>query len=965
MNAPSWDRVKQIFQDVLDSPPHQRAARVRELCGEDRALQAEVDSLLASHKEAGSFAERPEAELLDAFAPGTEFSGGASVGRVMRPGDRVGVYEIQSLVGAGGMGEVYKARDTRLDRTVAIKVLPPHLADDRDRYQRFEREARAVASLDHPHIGALYDVGQDEGVHFLVMQYLDGETLASRLAKGPLPIEQALRYAIDIADALDHAHRRGIVHRDLKPGNIILTKAGATLLDFGLAKWRAAANVLMREFTAAATQRDSLTEEGTIVGTLHYMAPEQIEGKATDVRTDMFAFGVVLYEMVTGQNAFDGTSAASVAAAILDKQPPSLSTVQPLTPAALDHVVEACLAKDPDERWQSAGDVARQLRWIAESGGHTPFAVAPSASQWNRRSVLLVGGALLLSTLIVEAAVWRGTRSLSATAPLQVTRSIIPTAMSLLNQVALSPDGSLLAYGGERDGKSQIYVRRLDDLDEKPIVESDEACCPFFSPDGRWLAFSDGNKLMKVAASGGAPQTICDCSGSRWGASWGADGTIVFAPKARSGLFRVAAAGGMAQVFTVLDREKHEKSHRHPHFLPDGKSVVFTVTTSDMNSFDEARIAVVSLATGQRHVVLDGGTNPRFVSTGHLLYVRGRSLIAVPFDLRGLAIVGQPAPVVEGVSVLDDGGVADFDIAENGLMAYVRGDAHERRDRVVWVDRQGRTEPAIDARRPFGGLRLSPDGQRLALSIEGPNDQVWLDDLTRHTLSRLTFGWDNMGPTWTPDGKRIVFRSNRDGPYNLYWQPSDSSGPAERLTNSPHEQSARSWSPDGKILAFVEDDPTTKYDIWLLTVEPERRVRPLIQGPFNEFMPTLSPDGRLLAYVSDETGRQEVYVQPFPNLGAKWQISTNGGFAPRWEPHERELYYQNGGKLMAVAIQTHATLVAAAPRLLFDGPYVGMYDVARDGRFIMIEHKPSEEPSPQITLVQNWFEELKRRVPTK
>jgi len=556
--------------------------------------------------------------------------------------------------------------------------------------------------------------------------------------------------------------------------------------------------------------------------------------------------------------------------------------------------------------------------------------------------------------------------SARATSPLQITRSIVPTAASLIYHVALSPDGSRLAYEGLRDGRARLFLRRLDEFDEKAIADDDDLCCPFFSPDGLWIGFFAAGKLKKVAASGGAPQTICNCGNAAWGASWGSDDTIIFTPNARGGLFRVAAAGGTPQVVTMLDSVKHEKSHRHPQFLPGAKAVLFTITTSDMTSLDEGRIAVVSLETGQRRVVVDGGTNPWFASTGHLLYVRGGSLVAVPFDLRRLEIAGLPAPVVDGVSVLEDGGFAVFGIAQSGLLAYVRGNAHERRDRVVWVDRQGKIEPVMDTRRPFGGLRLSPDGQQLALSIEGPNDQVWLYDLPRRTLSRLTFGWDNMSPTWTPDGKRIVFRSNRDGVHNLYWQPSDGSGPAERLTESPHEQAGKSWSPDGKVFAFVEDDPTTKYDIWLLTVEPERRARPLIQTPFFELAPTISPDGRWLAYVSDETGRLEVYVQPFPNLGAKWQISTAGGEAPVWEPDGRELYYRNGDRLMAVGIQTQPSFVAATPQPLFAGSYEqGAYDVAPDGRFIMIERGQPEASPAQITLVQNWFEELKRRVPAR
>jgi serine/threonine protein kinase/WD40 repeat protein len=957
---PNWDRVKQVFQEVLDRPAPERAAYLRELCGDDGALRSEVESLLANHQQAGSFAERPEIELLDALAPGTD-SGSASTRRVVHPGDRLGVYEIQALVGAGGMGEVYKARDTRLDRTVAIKVLPLHLAEDRDRYQRFEREARAVASLDHPHIGALYDVGQDGGVQFLVMQYLDGETLAARLAKGPLPIEQALRYAIDIANALDHAHRRGIVHRDLKPGNIILTKSGATLLDFGLAKWRASASGLVGGLTAAATAHDSLTERGTIVGTLHYMAPEQLEGKDTDARTDLFAFGVVVYEMVTGRKAFEGTSSASIVAAILDTQPPSISTVRPLTPPALDNVVKTCLAKDPDERWQSAGDLARQLRWIAESGSQAP-AITPVDSQRNRRTAQMVAVVALLAAGLVGAAIARSSmRARSASVSLQVTRSIVSTPRELWvdQNLALAPDGSRLAYiAGDR-----LYVRALDELDSKPISGVEYPSFPFFSPDSRWLGFFARGKLMKVASSGGPPQTICETpggGGGRNGATWGPDDTIVFTSSHRTGLVRVPAAGGTPQILTTLNTDRHEKSHRFPQFLPEGRALLFDVVTAEMTSPDEGRIEVLSLATGERRTLLEGGTSPRYASTGHLVYARGGSLFAVAFDPRRLEIRGQPVSVLDGVSA-SFSGVAAFNFSQHGLLAYIAG--HPNWDTsIVSVDRQGKVQPLIETRRPYYNVEISPDGQQLALSIIALNDQVWLYDLARRTMRRLTFAWDNRAWAWTPDGRRIVFSSDRSGSYNFYWQDPEGGGPAERLTDSPHSQEVGSWSPDGKAFAFGDDGVTTQGDIWLLTLDPERRVRPLIQTPFDEGDPMISPDGRWLAYYSDESGRYEVYLQSFPDLGRKWQVSTEGGEGPRWAPRGHELFYRNLDKLMAVPIGSGLAAPVGAPRLLFEGRY-GNYAVAPDERFIMIRPETALESS-QITLVQNWFEELKRRVPT-
>jgi Tol biopolymer transport system component len=856
-------------------------------------------------------------------------------------------------------------------------VLPSHLAADRDRYQRFAREARAVASLDHPHIGALYDVGQDAGLHFLVLQFLDGETLASRLAKGALPLDQVLRYAIDIAHALEHAHRRGIVHRDLKPGNVFLTKAGATLIDFGLAKWRPAASGVAGGLTAAGTARDSFTEAGMVVGTLHYMAPEQLEGRDADARTDLFAFGAVVYEMLTNKKAFDGRSSASVIAAILNVQPPSISTLQPLTPPTIDHVVMTCLAKDPDERWQSAGDLKRELQWVAESGA-APAGVALARAPWNGRGMVIAGLVGLLAGTVIGTVAWNRNRVRSLTPPVQVTRSIVslPAGASLpvdgTNILALSPDGTRLAYIVRQGDTTQIYLRTQDEFEAKPIAGTEGAVHPFFSPDGRWLGFHVSGKLKKVATSGGAPQTICDTDGVL-GVTWGPDDTIVFAADFRSGLSKCSATGSTVQALTSPDPVKHEKSHRWPQFLPSGRAVLFTIVASDTRSFGEARIAVLSLDTGQIRVLLEGGTMARFVPSGHLVYVRAASLVAVPFDANRLEVTGQSAAVVDGVSTAAaNSGDTQFVVADSGLLAYVPGSGRGMDRRLVWVDRHGRSEPLTDARRAFDEVRLSPDGSRLALTIGGPNDDMWLYDLSRRALTRLTSAWDNHVQAWTPDGRHIVFRSDRSVEsklrWQLYWQTPDGTGAVERLSDSANPTGSGSWSPDARVFVFSQSrNVEAGSDLWLFT-EPTRTVQPLIQTQFSSRDPRFSPDGRWLAFASNESGRPEVYVQPFPGLGAKWQISTEGGVAPVWEGDGRELFYQSANKLMAVAIQTQPTFVAGPPHSLFDGAFVADggndYDVAPDGRFIMIQTGQSEAPATQIALVQNWFEELKRRAPT-
>jgi serine/threonine-protein kinase len=960
MNAPNWARIKEVFQEALDRPPQERIAWLQSRCGDDKMLEAEVESLLAAHQRAGSFGDRPALELLGAVSVDSRI---AAFDRALDAGTILGVYEILSRIGAGGMGEVYKARDTRLDRIVAIKVLPGHLAVDRDRFQRVRREARAVASLDHPHIGALYDIGEDNGRPFLVMQFLEGETLAARLANGVLPVEQALRYAIDIADALAHAHRRGVVHRDLKPGNIFLTQSGARLIDFGLAKWRAgAANDLANAAAVAAAASDSLTEKGHIVGTLHYMAPEQLEGKDTDIRTDIFAFGAVVYEMVTGRRAFDGDSSASVIAAILGTQPPPLASAHTLTSPALDHVVTTCLAKDPEERWQSAADLRRELQWASQA--NVALGASPQARAWPRwRSVVGIGLLALIVGGVVGVMAWNAFESRTLPS-LQVTRSIIaipPAPRWSLGNIAVSPNGTHLVY--RVDGR--LVLRSLDDLQPKPIAGADDGTWPFFSPDGEWVGFlSHDLKLKRVALAGSVPQTICDAPDGIWGATWGLDNTVVFTKGHRTGLFKVPATGGIPQPLTTLDAARREKSHRLPHFLPDGKAVLFTVVTADMKSHEEGRIAVVSLDTGERRVLLDGGTSPRFAASGHIVFARNGTLVAVPFDPQRLEIRGQPVAVLDGVHTLA-GGQSSFSMSRTGLLAYTAGTLEKGDGTLVRLDRRGVVETLIDTPRAYFSIKLSPDAQQLAVSIIGtPNDQVWLFDLSRRTFRPVTFEWDNRVWAWTPDGKRIVISSDRDGPYNLYWQIPEGGGSVERLTEGTRNEETASWTPDGKTLVFGIAGETTQGDIQLLALDEGRKVRPLINSSFDEGEPALSPDGHWLAYSSDESGQYEIYLQPFPDLSRKWQVSTKGGETPAWDSHGNELYYltDNRRKLMSVPFHP-ASIPIGSPQVIAEGEF-GDYAVAPDGRFIVVKAGPPR-PITEITLVQNWFEELTRRVPAR
>jgi Tol biopolymer transport system component len=897
------------------------------------------------------------------------------------PGRRLGPYEILSAIGAGGMGEVYKARDTRLDRIVAVKVLPTHFADRPELRERFEREAKTIASLNHPHICMLFDTCHQDGIDFLVLEYLEGETLAQRLVKSALPIQQVLQYAIEIADALDKAHRKGVTHRDLKPGNIMLTKTGTKLLDFGLAKLKQEATPANVPLSELPTASDPLTAQGSIVGTLQYMAPEQLEGKEVDARTDIFAFGEVLYEMATGKKAFGGMSQASLIAAILEREPPPMSSLQPMTPPALDRVVKKCLAKESERRWQAASDVCDELKWIAEGGSQVMLAPIPAAKgihALGRRQLVLSAGALLLVAVLTGLAVW----SLKPT-PLQpVTRTVInlPPGQQLAGlsfgpAVALSPDGTHLAYIARQGGTPQLYLRAMESLEARPIPGTEGAVLPFFSPDGKWLGFFAGQKLMKISVSGGSAVTLGDAPVSL-GASWGSQGVIAFAPTNVSALQQVRDEGGASQPLTRL--EKGDGSHRWPEFLPGGKALLFTA--QGFAGFS-SKIAVQSVVTGERRNLVQEGTLPHFASSGQLVYAEGASLMAVPFDPQRLQVTGAAVPVVEGVLRSTLNGAAQYSLSTTGSLVYVSGTPQSvTQNRLVWVSRNGAEQPIAAPAHGYRNLRLSPDGRLVSVDIQEQDRQVWLYDLSRETLTRLTFeGNTNGTPAWTPDGKRISFQSNKEGPINLFWLLADGSGGLERLTtSSEYNQAPSSWSPDGQLLAFTELSPATGWDIWVLRVgDPSagsgqvRKAQPFLRTPFTEGAPRFSPDGRWLAYVSNESGRYEIYEQPYPGPGGKRQISAEGGTEPVWNRNGRELFYRSENKMMAVDIATQPSFVAGKPRKLFEGAYlptaatIQNYDVSPDGqRFLMLKGGEQEAAVTQINVVLNWFEELKQKVPT-
>jgi len=884
----------------------------------------------------------------------------------LAPGDRLGPYEIVASIGIGGMGEVYRATDTRLGRTVAIKVLPRHIADNLTRRQRFEREARALASLSHPNICPLHDIGEQGGVPFLVMEALDGETLASRLVRGALPVDQVVRYAIEIADALDHAHRQGVIHRDLKPSNVMLTPSGVKLLDFGVAR------LCATETHAGVTPLQpgtvqTITEDETVVGTPQYMAPEQVEGRIVDARTDIFAFGALIHEMATGRPAFTGTSRAGVMAAILTQDPEPVSAARKTSapsatatgsadpvPPLLDDIVARCLAKDPGERWQTASDLRQALHWITDD----PAARIRGSHRRPRVRRAWVAAAGLVGALSATgfwAVASRTTRVAGAVSRFVLS---VPEADTLITYgLAFSPNGRDIVYVAQRHGTQQLFRRALDQLDPAPIMGTEGGEFPFYSPDGQWIGFFADNALKKVPAAGGTAMTICP-AGFRRGASWGPDGMIVFASGSSPDVMQVAATGGAPKALTAIPAQSGKRAE-WPELTPDGRGVLYT--TMITGSRDTARIVVRSIDTGMERDLI-AGTSPRLSPTGHLVFARAGELWAVPFDRNRLVITGSAMPVLEGVQV-NSGGMALFAMGHDGTLVH----AATGRSVIVAIDRAGQSQVLVGTPHLYDGMpQPSPDGHRLVMAFRddfGSNPAIWTYDLEHGQLHRLTFGRSqDTAPLWTPDGHRIVFSSNRaGGAPNLFWTAGDGSGVPESLTSGPDPQKATSWTGDGSILAFTQN--TTSLDIWTLSINPPRQPEPFLRTPSKESAAALSPDGRWLAYGANDTGRDEIYVRPFPTGGGTWQISTEGGATPRWSSNGRELFYLADDTLMVAAIAPGHAFQAAAPRALFKHAQPWNYDgglrfsVMPDGQHFLMQ-QPAGPPF-QIQVTLNWVEQLK------
>jgi len=883
-------------------------------------------------------------------------------------GTKLGPYEILSPLGAGGMGEVYKARDTRLERTVAVKVLPPQLSGSAELQQRFEREAKLVSQLSHPHICALYDVGREGQTEYLVMEYLEGETLADRLLKGRIPIEQLLGWAVEIADALDKAHRQGIVHRDLKPGNVMLTKSGVKLLDFGLAKVVAPAAPLS-SVTALPTVAGApdLTQDGTILGTFQYMAPEQLEGKEADARGDIFAFGAVLYEMATGQKAFTARSRASLIAAILEHEPAPISSIQPLIPPALERVVKTCLAKDPDDRWQTAHDLESELKWIAQVGSQAGVAAPVVAKRKNRERLAWTG----LSIMTVVAALLGTAYLRRAPHPLPAVRStLVLPDQQLLTDLAVSPDGTRLVFTANPSGaQPALWIRRLDGSSAERLAGTDNADFPFWSPDGRFVAFFSDGKLKRVDLSGGAVLAICDAPRGA-GGTWNRDGTIVFAPEPTAGLSRVSAAGGLVTPLTKPDASRGESCHRYPSFLPDGRHFLYLAANLSSPTSNPANaIHVGSLDGKDDKAVVHAASAARYAS-GRLLYVKELTLVAQEFDLSRLEAKGEPTAISQRLGTYGWSFYCPFSASETGVI--VAAPQFLMPSRLLWFDRSGREIGQVGEQGLISNPRLSRDGRRVAADVrDAARDTSEVRIYAASGGPGMKFAFSNghdESPVWAPDGSRITFTSDRvakNSQPGVWIKPLDGGKEEPLLPDSGDFRQPEDWSADGRFVAlyFIPEKGNRTEQIWIMDVAG-KKVVPFAADGATQFASRFSPDGRWLAYASDESGRVEVYVRAFPGPGGnpgpggKWQVSLEGGCFPTWRRDGKELFYVTlDNKLVSVPISGGATFQAGQPVTLFPVHPVGLrtvYDVSADGQRFLVDSLPGDQASPPLEVVVNW-----------
>jgi Tol biopolymer transport system component len=903
-------------------------------------------------------------------------------------GTRLGSYEVVAQIGAGGMGEVYQAHDTKLGRDVAIKVLPEAFAHDPERLSRFQREAKMLASLNHLNIATIHGLEQSGGTSYLVMELVSGETLQDRVKReGRVPVEEALAFAKQIAEALEAAHEKSIIHRDLKPANVKVTPEGKVkVLDFGLAK-AFAGEATSEDLSNSPTLSMAATMQGVILGTAAYMSPEQARGKAVDKRTDIWAFGCVLYELLTGKQAFHGEDVTDILAAVVRAEP-DWSCLPETTPVPIRLLLRRCLQKDKTLRLRDAGDARIEIHEVLTA---PPSAAAPTAAPatrgWRERVAWPVAATMTL--IAVASTIGFLLRAPKPQQPVRLSAEIGADASLYIEYGAsaiLSPDGTRLALVATgSDQKQRIYIRSLDQLQATALSGTENARDPFFSPDGQWIGFFADSKLKKISVQGGAAVTLCDAPNDR-GGSWGDDGSIVFTPDTRGTFFKVSSAGGAPQPVATLDKQTGENTQRWPQVLPGSKTVLFTSsdTGGTIGAFDEADIVAYSMASGQRKKLLHGGFYARYLPSGQVVYMHEGTLFAVPFDLKRLEVTGQPAPILEGVLTVPLYAGAQYSFSETGSLAYVAGRSGGTNVSIYWMDPEGKFTLLRGTPGGYYNPAFSPDGKRLALDIgDAKRRDIWVYEWERDSLTRLTFaGETNVSPVWTPDGQRIVYSSReKGGALNLWWIRADGAGAPQRLTEDKNPQYALSWRPDGKFLAFHEINPSTGVDVMTMPIEGDEKSgwkpgepKPFVNSAFTEAEPAFSPDGRWLAYTSNESGSFEVYVRPFPGPGGKWQVSTDVGLYPKWSRNGKELFYRTlDSKIMVVTYTASGdSFHADKPQLWSPGQFtergLGTYnfDLHPDGkRFAVLKTPGTEQVAVvnKVSFIFNFFDEISSKVP--
>jgi eukaryotic-like serine/threonine-protein kinase len=983
MTPEQWQQARDILNEALEHPPHRRAAFLTKSCSDNDALRSEVEALLAAYENAGSFLEdTPLKTILRRGNPR------------ISSGTRLGPYEVKAMIGAGGMGEVYRAHDSRLRRDVAVKILPSEFTGDHHRLARFEREARVLATLNHSNIGAIYgieDAPTDEGVSVraLVLELVEGETLAERIKRSTegkgraMRLDEVLIIARQIAEALEVAHEKGIVHRDLKPANIKITPEGVVkILDFGLAK--AASGEAPESIRSEASTATLLgSHDGHVIGTAAYMSPEQARGTAADKRSDIWAFGCVLFEMLTGRTVFGRETVTDTLSAIVESDP-DWTQLPASVPFSVRNLIRRCLEKDPKRRLRDIGDARYEIEQVIAA----PVEDRLSPQNEARRKLSpLVIAVLVVSSLAVAGGAWLSLSASRAAADRRISRFTIdlPEGQTIgpgfNSHLAFSPDGTRLAF---TPLNGPVYIRRLDSLQSEPLEVAKTRGIyggPMFSPDGTSLAFIEGNEIisssrpfLKASLAGGAAVKLADYDAFHEG-EWGPDGKLYWTASYQGGIVRIGESGGEIEPVTKVDTEHGERSHRFAHFLPDGKSMIYTVALDGTAGYDDARIDLWDLTTGKHKPLISGGTSAMYSPSGHIVYARAGKLFAVPFDPARQEITGSAFEVLDGVMMSRNTGVAEFRISARGDLAYILGPAEGGDRTLVSVDRSGKAEPLPLSPASYLYPRLSPDGQSLAFEIEGPNHDFYLYDFARAVLSKMTSDGLSHNPVWAPDGKRLAFRSWKTGGMTMWSMPVDRSSNAVRLEPHGTRQSPVSFSPDGKYLTFDQKDPQTDDDAWVLPVGNASEARPIAKSPRPEGSAKFSPDGKWIAYSSMEFGRPQIFVQPFPGLGPKLQISNDGGVDPVWRRSGGELYYRNGNKMMVVSVTTTPEFRASAPRQLWEGDYsrgsgasCGMpgasssnYDVTPDGQHFLMVRDDARLSAKQIVVVLNWAEELRNK----